>query len=109
MFDLRKTDQKLNEAFELDSLSQQAARLWLQNRVLYEVLTAEEVRGIDSAVHRGTTVNLPEKDTALGRIASFMAEGDLAGGAAILSKWDAASARDPYYQLAAGYDDVLAR
>jgi len=100
--DLRKTDQKLNEAFELDSLSQQAARLWLQNRVLYEVLTAEEVRGIDSAVHRGKSVNLPEKDTAFGRIASFMAEGDLAGGAAILSRWDAASARDPYYQLAAG-------
>jgi tetratricopeptide (TPR) repeat protein len=100
--DLRKTDQKLNEAFELDSLSQQAARLWLQNRVLYEVLTAEEVRGIDSAVHRGKTVNLPEKDTAFGRIASFMAEGDLAGGAAILSRWDTASARDPYYQLAAG-------
>ena len=100
--DLRKTDQNLNEAFELDSLSQQAARLWLQNRVLYEVLTAEEVRGIDSAVHRGKTVNLPEKDTAFGRIASFMAEGDLAGGAAILSRWDAASARDPYYQLAAG-------
>jgi len=100
--DLRKTDQKLNEAFELDSLSQQAARLWLQNRVLYEVLTAEEVRGIDSAVHRGKTVNLPEKDTAFGRIASFMAEGDLAGGAAILSRWDGAAARDPYYQLAAG-------
>ncbi|MEI9939360.1 MAG: hypothetical protein WDO69_19230 [Pseudomonadota bacterium] len=100
--DLRKTDQKLNEAFELDSLSQQAARLWLQNRVLYEVLTGDEVRGIDSAVHRGKTVDLPEKDTAFGRIASFMAEGDLAGGAAILSRWDSASARDPYYQLAAG-------
>jgi len=100
--DLRKTDQKLNEAFELDSLSQKAARLWLQNRVLYEVLTAEEVRGIDSAVHRGKAVELPEKDTAFGRIASFMAEGDLAGGAAILSRWDTASARDPYYQLAAG-------
>ena len=100
--DLRKTDQKLNEAFELDSLSQQAARLWLQNRVLYEVLTGDEVRGIDSAVHRGKTVDLPEKDTAFGRIASFMAEGDLAGGAAILSHWDSASARDPYYQLAAG-------
>jgi len=100
--DLRKTDQKLNETFELDSRSQQAARLWLQNRVLYEILTAEEVRGIDSAVHRGKTVDLPEKDTAFGRIASFMAEGDLAGGAAILSRWDGASARDPYYQLAAG-------
>ena len=72
--DLKQTDQKLNEAFELDSLSQQAARLWLQNRVLYEILTADEVRGIDSAVHRGKTVDLPEKDTAFGKIASFMSE-----------------------------------
>ena len=100
--DLKQTDQKLNEAFELDSLSQEAARLWLENRVLYEILTADEVRGIDSAVHRGQTVNLPEKDTAFGKIASFMSEGDLAGGAAILSKYDAQSSRDPYYQLAAG-------
>ncbi|MEO7034680.1 MAG: hypothetical protein ABI548_12295 [Polyangiaceae bacterium] len=100
--DLRQTDQKLNQSFELDSLSPRAARLWLQNRVLYEVLTGDEVRGIDSAVHRGSTVNLPEKDTAFGRIASFMAEGDLAGGAAILAHYDKDSARDPYYQLAAG-------
>ncbi len=100
--DLRQTDQKLNQSFELDSLSQRAARLWLQNRVLYEVLTPDEVRGIDSAVHRGETVNLPEKDTAFGRIASFMAEGDLAGGAAILAHYDKDSAHDPYYQLAAG-------
>ncbi len=100
--DLKQTDQKLNEAFELDSLSPEAARLWLQNRVLYEVLTGDEVRGIDSAVHRGKTVNLPEKDTAFGSIASFMAEGDLAGGAALLARFDALSSRDPYYQLAAG-------
>ncbi|MEP7053477.1 MAG: hypothetical protein ABJB12_24145 [Pseudomonadota bacterium] len=100
--DLRATDQKLNQAFELDSLSPRAARLWLQNRVLYEVITADEVRGIDAAVHRGSTVNLPEKDTAFGRIASFMAEGDLAGGAAILAHYDKESAHDAYYQLAAG-------
>ncbi|MEO8902496.1 MAG: hypothetical protein ABI488_10940 [Polyangiaceae bacterium] len=100
--DLRQTDQKLNQSFELDSLSPRAARLWLQNRVLYELLTGDEVRGIDSAVHRGSTVDLPEKDSAFGRIASFMAEGDLAGGAAILAHYDKDSARDPYYQLAAG-------
>jgi tetratricopeptide (TPR) repeat protein len=105
--DLRQTDQKLNASFELDSLSELAARLWLQNRVLYEVLTSDDVRGIDAAVHRGQTVNLPEKDTAFGKIASFMAEGDLAGGAAILSRWDKDSGRDPYYQLVAG--EVLER
>jgi tetratricopeptide (TPR) repeat protein len=100
--DLKQTDQKLNASFELDSLSQPAARLWLQNRVLYEVLTGDEVRGIDSAVHRGSEVQLPEKDVAFGKIASFMAEGDLAGGAGILARWDKECARDAYYQLAAG-------
>jgi tetratricopeptide (TPR) repeat protein len=100
--DLKQTDQKLNASFELDSLSQPAARLWLQNRVLYEVLTGDEVRGIDSAVHRGSEVKLPEKDVAFGKIASFMAEGDLAGGAGILARWDKECARDAYYQLAAG-------
>ncbi|HEY4106597.1 MAG TPA: hypothetical protein VGM44_22005, partial [Polyangiaceae bacterium] len=100
--DLKQTDQKLNESFELDSLSQPAARLWLQNRVLYEVLTGDEVRGIDAAVHRGREVELPEKDVAFGKIASFMAEGDLAGGAGILTHWDKECSRDAYYQLAAG-------
>ncbi|HEX3777996.1 MAG TPA: hypothetical protein VHV51_26195, partial [Polyangiaceae bacterium] len=98
----KQTDQKLNESFELDSLSQPAARLWLQNRVLYEVLTSDEVRGIDAAVHRGREVELPEKDVAFGKIASFMAEGDLAGGAGILAHWDRECSRDAYYQLAAG-------
>ena len=98
----KPTDERLNASFELDSLSQPAARLWLQNRVLYEVLTGDEVRGIDSAVHRGGEVNLPEKDVAFGKIASFMSEGDLAGGAGILAHWDKECARDAYYQLAAG-------
>jgi len=100
--DLKKTDEKLNEAFELDSRSQEAARLWLQNRVLNELLTSDEVHGIDSAVHRGRTVEVPENDLIFGRIASFMAEGDLAGGAGILPRSDKDCARDAYYQLAAG-------
>ncbi len=99
---LRQTDQKLNASFELDSLSPRAARLWLQNRVLYALLTGDEARGIDAAVHRAKTVGLPDKDTAFGKIAAFMTEGDLAGGAAILARWDSDSAGDPYYQLVAG-------
>jgi tetratricopeptide (TPR) repeat protein len=100
--DLRSTDQKLSESFELDSLSQKAARLWLQNRVLRALLLAEESRGIDAAVHRGQTVGLAEKDVVVGRIASFMVEGDLAGAAAVLPRWDKDAGRDPYFHLVAG-------
>jgi hypothetical protein len=100
--ELRSTDEKLSQAFELDSLSQRAARLWLENRVLGAILLGGEVRGIDSAIHRGRTVGLAEKDLAFGRMASFLVEGDVAGAAAQLPKWDKEAGRDAYYQLAAG-------
>ncbi|HEX6276300.1 MAG TPA: hypothetical protein VFZ53_24840, partial [Polyangiaceae bacterium] len=100
--ELRATDEKLSQAFELDSLSQRAARLWLENRVLGALLLGGEPRGIDSAIHRGRTVGLAEKDLAFGRMASFLVEGDLAGAAAQLPKWDKEAGRDAYYQLAAG-------
>jgi tetratricopeptide (TPR) repeat protein len=100
--ELKGTDDKLSRAFELDSLSQRAARLWLENRVLRALMLNEESRGIDSAVHRARTVGLGDKDVAFGRIASFLTEGDLAGAAAQLPKWDADAGRDAYFQLAGG-------
>ena len=100
--ELKSTDQKLSEAFDLDSRSQRAGRLWLENRVLRALLVNEESRGIDSAIYRGRTVGLPEKDLAFGRMASFLVEGDLAGAAAQLPKWDKEAGHDAMYQLAAG-------
>jgi predicted negative regulator of RcsB-dependent stress response len=100
--ELKATDQKLSEAFDLDSRSQRAGRLWLENRVLRALLLDEESRGIDSAIYRGRTVGLPEKDLAFGRMASFLIEGDLAGAAAQLPKWDKEAGHDAMYQLAAG-------
>jgi len=100
--DLRATDQKLSQVFDLDSRSTEAARLWLENRVLGALLLTEETRGIDSAVHRGREAGLSEKQLAVGRIASFFTEGDLAGAAAQLPKWDAEAGKDAHFQLAAG-------
>jgi tetratricopeptide (TPR) repeat protein len=99
--DLKATDDRLTKAFELDSLSQRAARLWLRNRVLNTLLLAGETRGIDAAVHRGRQVGLPEKELLVGKVVSFFVEGDLAGGAALLVRGDKDSGDDPYYQLAA--------
>lgn len=100
--DLKSTDQKLSQAFDLDSRSRAAARLWVENRVLGALLLAEEPTGIDSAVHRGRTAGLTEPELAAGRIASFLVEGDLAGAAAQLPKWDKLAAKDALYQVAAG-------
>jgi tetratricopeptide (TPR) repeat protein len=99
--DLKATDERLTRAFELDSRSQRAARLWLQNRVLNALLLPGETRGIDAAVHRGRQVGLPEKDLIVGKITSFFVEGDVAGGAALLVRGDKEAAADAYYQLAA--------
>jgi len=100
--DVKATDERLARAFDLDSRSQRSARLWIENRVLGALLVDDEPRGIDSAVHRGRTVGLPEKDLAVGRVASFLVDGDLAGAAALLPKWDRQARDDAYYQLAAG-------
>lgn len=99
--DLKQTDDRLTRSFELDSRSQRAGRLWLQNRVLNALLVAGETRGIDAAVYRGRQVGLPEKDLLVGKITSFFVEGDVAGGAAMLVNGDKYSGTDPYYQLAA--------
>lgn len=99
--DLKSTDDRLARAFELDSRSPRSARLWLQNRVLGALLTTGETRGIDAAVYRGRTVGLPEKELLVGKVASFLVEGDVAGGAALLVNGDKTSGMDPYYQLAA--------
>lgn len=99
--DLAASDGKLNEVFELDSRNQKAARLWLENRVLNALMGPGEAPGIDAAIHRARSVEVPEEQLAFGQVASFMAEGDLAGAAALLSKWDKKVAQDPMYQLTA--------
>jgi tetratricopeptide (TPR) repeat protein len=100
--ELRATDAKLSQAFELDSRSSDAGRLWLQNRVLGALILPGESRGIDSAVHRGLSVGLSEDQVAFGRIAAFLGEGDLAGAAALLPKWDKKASKDAFYQMTAG-------
>jgi tetratricopeptide (TPR) repeat protein len=100
--DLKATDEKLARIFDLDSRSQRAARLWLENRVLDELLLPGAAHGIDAAVYRTHVVGLPEKSAVFGRIASFLANGDLAGAAALLPRYDKTAGDDAFYQLVAG-------
>ncbi|MBX3181060.1 MAG: hypothetical protein KF915_00385 [Polyangiaceae bacterium] len=100
--ELARTDDKLNAVFELDSRNQRAARLWLENRVLSTLLSPMEVSGVDTAVHRARSVEVPEEQLAFGQVASFVADGDLAGAASLLSRWDQRAGKDAMYQLTAG-------
>lgn len=102
MSELHASDEKLSKIFELDSRSSRAAKLWLQNRVLTALMIPDEPRGIDSAVHRARQVEVPEAEVAFGKIASFLVEGDLAGAASVLPRYDKEAGKDAFYQLTAG-------
>lgn len=100
--DLKKTDQDLSKVFDLDSRSEPAAILWLRNRVLSALMLPEEPHGIEAAIARCKTLGMDDSKTAFGKIASFLAEGDLAGAAAVLPKWDEKLKSDPFYNMVAG-------
>jgi len=100
--DLRKTDGELSQVFDLDSRSERAAILWLRNRALSALMIPGEPRGIESALSRCRELGIDEVKLAFGKITSFLVEGDLAGAAAMLPKWDEKAKSDPYYHLAAG-------
>lgn len=102
MAQLRQSDDRLSRIFELDSRSTKAAKLWLQNRVLSALILPTESRGIDSAMHRARSLEVPESEVVFGKLASYLVEGDLAGAAASLPKYDKDAAKDPFYQLTAG-------
>jgi len=102
MAQLKASDDRMSRIFELDSRSSRAARLWLQNRVLGALILPSEARGIDAAMHRARSVQVPESQVVFGKLASYLVEGDLAGAAASLPKYDKDAGKDAYYQLTAG-------
>ena len=99
---LKGTDDQLSKVFELNSRSETGARLWLENRVLNALLMPGEAVGIDSGYHRARKVGLGEDRLAFGKMASYLVEGDVAGAAAFLPKWDKRAGDDAHYQLMAG-------
>jgi hypothetical protein len=99
--DLRATDDRLSRIFELDSHSRVAAELWLENRVYSALFLPDEPRGIEAAIRRCQALGVPDKDLAFARVASFLTEGDLAGAAALLTRWDSVVSGDARYHLVA--------
>jgi tetratricopeptide (TPR) repeat protein len=93
---------KLSRAFDLDPNNPRAALLWVRERVLRAIESESESQGIDSAIGRARQAGVSEEDLAFARIGSFLAQGDTAGGAALVPQWDDRVKKDPYFQLLAG-------
>jgi len=92
----------IGKTFELDSRSPRAALDWLRERALVGLLKGGADLAFEDAISRATEVHVPEEQIAFARLASFLFQGDTAGAAALMPRWDTPAASDAWYQLLAG-------
>jgi len=95
-------EKAFSSVFELDSRSQRAALDWLRERALVGLLTGGSDVAFEGATARAREVGLPEEQIAFAQLASFLFQGDTAGAAALLPRYDGPNANDAWYQMMAG-------
>jgi tetratricopeptide (TPR) repeat protein len=103
--DSRKLDpmeKSISRAFELESRSSHASLTWLHERALVGLLKGGADIAFEDAVQRAKAVGVPEKKIAFAHVASFLYQGDTAGAASMVAKWDPTSQDDAWFNLLAG-------
>ena len=99
---LEPSEQSLAKSFDLESRSPHAALTWLHERGLVGLLKGGENVAFEDGTQRAKEVGIEEKRLAFTYVASFLFQGDTAGAAAALAKWDGKADDDAWYQLIAG-------
>jgi predicted Zn-dependent protease len=99
---LEPSEQSLARSFDLESRSPHAALTWLHERGLVGLLKGGENVAFEDGTQRAKEVGVEEKRLAFAYVASFLFQGDTAGAAAALAKWDGKADDDAWYQLIAG-------
>ncbi|MDB4937655.1 MAG: repeat protein [Labilithrix sp.] len=99
---LDPSEQNIAKAFDLESRSPHAALTWLHERALVGLLKGGENVAFEDGTVRAKEVGVEEKRIAFAYVASFLFQGDTAGAAAALAKWDGKADDDAWYQLIAG-------
>ncbi len=94
--------QELAQALQLESRSPRAALDWTQDRAMVGLVKTGEDVAFEDAMARAKDVGVPEEKYAFARVASFLFQGDTAGAAAVLPRWDGPAATDAWYQVVAG-------
>lgn len=98
-----ETEKALSRAFDLESRSQRAALLWLQERAARGMLApGGSELAFEQSIERAKEVGVPAGKYAFAQVASVLFQGDLAGAAAQIAKLDAIAKEDPHFQLIAG-------
>lgn len=99
---LEPMEHELGQAFELESRSPRAALDWTRERAMVGLLKSGADVAFEDALTRAKEVGVGEERVAFARVASFLLQGDTAGAAGVLPRWDGPAANDAWYQLVAG-------
>ncbi len=99
---LEASERTIARAFELESRSPHAALTWLHERAMVGLLKGGETIAFEDGAARAREVRVEEARLAFTHVASFLFQGDTAGAAAALAKWDGKADDDPWYALIAG-------
>ncbi len=99
---LEPSEQQIAKSFDLESRSPHAALTWLHERAMVGLLKGGENVAFEDGTVRAKEVGIEEKRLAFTYVASFLFQGDTAGAASALAKWDGKADDDPWYQLVAG-------
>lgn len=99
---LEPIEKSLERSFELESRSPHAALTWLQERAMVGLLTGGENVAFEESVNRAKEVGVGDDKIAFAHVASFLFQGDTAGAAAAVAKWDTVGHTSAYFQLLAG-------
>jgi hypothetical protein len=95
-------ERDLAHAFQLESRSPRAALDWTRERALVGLVKSGADIAFEDAMARAKDVGVPEEKYAFARVASFLFQGDTAGAAAVLPRWDASANGDAWYETVAG-------
>jgi len=99
---LEAIEKDLAKAFDLESRSPHAALSWLHERAMVGLLKGGADVAFEDGTQRAKEVGVEEKRIAFAYVASFLFQGDTAGAAGTLAKWDGKADDDAFYQLLAG-------
>ncbi len=99
---LADTEKSLAQAFQLESRSPRAALDWAHERAMLGLVKSGADVAFEDSMTRAKEVGIPEEKYAFARVASFLFQGDTAGAAAVLPRWDGPAGIDPWYDLIAG-------
>jgi predicted Zn-dependent protease len=99
---LQDIERQMGHALQLETRSQRGALDWARDRVLTGLIKGGEDVGFEDSITRAKDVGVAEDKFAFARVASFLYQGDTAGAAGVMSKWDTAAGGDPWFQLIAG-------